>query len=62
MQLNLKKGAQILGIHLEGPFISPFDGVRGIHSKSNLELPSLDLFDKFLHWSENSISLIALAP
>jgi len=60
--MNQEVGAQILGIHLEGPFINPENGVRGIHPKENIISPSIDLFEKFQEWARNQIILITLAP
>jgi N-acetylglucosamine-6-phosphate deacetylase len=60
--MNQETGAKILGIHLEGPFINPENGVRGIHPKENVIRPSIDLFKKFQKWSQNQIILITLAP
>jgi N-acetylglucosamine-6-phosphate deacetylase len=55
-------GAKILGIHLEGPFINPDDGPRGVHPKKFIIPPSIALFEKFQSLSKNSIRLITLAP
>jgi N-acetylglucosamine-6-phosphate deacetylase len=55
-------GAQILGIHLEGPFISPDNGARGVHPKDFVILPSIELFEKFRSWSREKLALITLAP
>ena len=60
--MNQNVGATILGIHLEGPFINPENGVRGIHPKENVIIPSIDLYEKLQEWSQNQIILITLAP
>jgi len=57
-----EEGAKILGIHLEGPFINPNIGYRGIHRKENIILPSLEIFDKLSSWSHNNIKILTLAP
>ena len=59
---QLKAGAKILGIHLEGPFISPEDGNRGIHSKQHILEPSIELFEQFKAWSQNNIALLTIDP
>ena len=57
-----EKGAKILGVHLEGPFINPEKGYRGIHRKENIIPPSIDIYEDFKIWSQNNITLITLAP
>jgi len=55
-------GAGILGIHLEGPFISPEDGAVGAHSKSAVQAPSLKAFDELQALCDGSLKLLTLAP
>jgi len=57
-----KEGAQIIGIHLEGPFLSPDDGYRGFHPKKWIIPPSIELFKKFQMWSKDRIVIITLDP
>ena len=57
-----KKGAQILGIHLEGPFINPEFGPRGIHPEKYIVPPSIELYECFRIWADNSISILTLDP
>lgn len=52
----------LLGIHLEGPFISPEDGARGAHNRRDVLPPSLGIYQKLADWAENQISLITLSP
>ena len=54
--------AKILGIHLEGPFINPQDGVRGIHPPKHVRPPSIDDFERLREWSQDRIALITIAP
>lgn len=56
------EGARLLGIHLEGPFINPSKGPRGIHPKNYITPPSIKLFEKLYEWSNKNIALITIAP
>jgi len=53
---------RLLGIHLEGPFISPRPGARGAHAESNIMPPDLRLFDQFRRLSGDNIRLLTVAP
>jgi N-acetylglucosamine-6-phosphate deacetylase len=51
-------GARVLGLHLEGPFLSP--GKKGAHALDAIEVASDALFDELLQ--EDSVRLVTLAP
>jgi N-acetylglucosamine-6-phosphate deacetylase len=53
---------RILGIHLEGPFISDLDGYRGAHAAAATCDPDWDLFLKLNRASGERIVLVTLAP
>jgi N-acetylglucosamine-6-phosphate deacetylase len=53
-------GAEPLGIHMEGPFISA--AKRGTHRASNVAAPDVDLLDKWVRASRNSVRLLTIAP
>lgn len=56
------KRAKILGIHLEGPFISPDTGPRGIHQADFVHAPSIELYEELQELCEDSLALITVAP
>jgi N-acetylglucosamine-6-phosphate deacetylase len=53
---------KVLGIHLEGPFLSPREGYRGAHPAAALRDPDSGLFDELQAASGGRIVLLTLAP
>jgi N-acetylglucosamine-6-phosphate deacetylase len=53
-------GARILGLHLEGPFIS--QEKRGVHPPEHIRPPSTRIFDELLKMSNDRVRLITVAP
>jgi N-acetylglucosamine-6-phosphate deacetylase len=51
-----------LGLHLEGPYISPEDGPRGAHSREFVRLPNWDEVEQFQEACGDRIRLMTLAP
>jgi N-acetylglucosamine-6-phosphate deacetylase len=51
-------GAQILGIHLEGPFLNPL--MRGAHPLDSLVAPNLEIFRTLI--SAGTISMMTISP
>ncbi len=50
------------GIHLEGPYISPEDGPRGVHPREDVRLPQWEELEKFQEVCEGRIKCLTLAP
>ena len=55
-----KKQAEMLGVHLEGPFISPKRA--GAQPIEHIQLPSTSLFKKWQELSGNRIKIVTVAP
>jgi N-acetylglucosamine-6-phosphate deacetylase len=54
--------AMCLGIHIEGPYISPEDGPRGVHPREFVRLPRWEELEEFQEVCEEQIRCITLAP
>jgi N-acetylglucosamine-6-phosphate deacetylase len=54
------RGAEVLGVHFEGPFISPIR--RGVHPPEWLKLPSADLLEKFVEAAHGNALILTIAP
>jgi glucosamine-6-phosphate deaminase len=59
---NLLVDSCILGVHLEGPFISPLEGARGAHNPKFIQEPSWELLEEFQKAAKGRIKLLTLAP
>jgi N-acetylglucosamine-6-phosphate deacetylase len=55
-------GGNILGIHLEGPFISPEYGYRGAHLPQYIIAPDLGWFRHLQEIARGAIRMVTLAP
>jgi N-acetylglucosamine-6-phosphate deacetylase len=53
---------RLLGIHLEGPFISPQEGAVGVHPLQHVRQPSTAFFDELFALAEGTLVLLTLAP
>ena len=51
-----------LGIHLEGPYISPADGPRGVHLREFIRLPEWKELEEFQEACGGRIKCLTLAP
>jgi len=52
----------VLGIHLEGPYISAEDGPRGAHPIEHVRDPDWDEFQRWQDIAEGQITIVTLAP
>jgi N-acetylglucosamine-6-phosphate deacetylase len=55
-------GRMVVGIHLEGPHISPEDGYRGAHPLEHVRPPSIEEFESLWQASGQRIRIVTLAP
>ena len=55
-------GRHLLGIHLEGPFISPEAGAVGAHPARHVREPDPATLDRLLDWASGKVRLLTLAP
>ncbi len=53
---------RVLGIHLEGPYISHIDGYRGAHPLDAVHDPDWDEFQSLQDAAGGRITLLTLAP
>jgi len=57
---NARLAAEIVGIHLEGPFLSK--ARRGVHPQEALAKPSVEMLQQFLAAAEGNVRIVTLAP
>ena len=61
-ETDLMVAYSILGIHLEGPYISTEDGPRGAHPLEHVREPDWDEFQQWQDIAEGMIRVVTLAP
>ena len=54
-------GSCLLGIHLEGPFISPEEGARGAHNRQWIRKPDIGFLKNLLEWADGTVRVITIA-
>ncbi len=52
---------RLLGIHLEGPFLSPIEGARGAHNPKWMRPPSVEHLDRLLNWADGNVRMLTVA-
>jgi N-acetylglucosamine-6-phosphate deacetylase len=52
----------VVGIHMEGPYISPEDGPRGAHAREHVRDADVSDFERRQEAAEGRIRLVTLAP
>lgn len=62
MQEDVRVRRSILGIHLEGPFLSRQDGPRGAHDAAWIQAPDWRLFEVWQTAARGAIRLVTLSP
>jgi N-acetylglucosamine-6-phosphate deacetylase len=53
---------RVVGIHLEGPYISAEDGPRGAHPREHCRAPDWDEFQRFQEAADGGIRLLTMSP
>jgi N-acetylglucosamine-6-phosphate deacetylase len=54
--------ARTLGVHIEGPFISPEDGPRGIHDRATVRPASVEAYEQLREFCDDRVAILTLAP
>lgn len=52
----------LIGLHMEGPYISPDDGARGAHVRADISPPTLEDFARRQEAAGGRIRLVTVAP
>jgi len=52
----------MIGVHVEGPFISPGDGPRGAHPKQHARAPDWNEFQKWRDAARGRLRIVTLSP
>ncbi len=60
--LEQTRHPSIVGLHMEGPYISPEDGPRGAHPREHVIPASIEDFQRRQEAADGKIKLVTLAP
>ncbi len=65
--VNAKEASNMIrnalpAIHIEGPFISPREGARGVHNPSYIRSANIDEFIRWQEAARGSIKIVTLSP
>jgi N-acetylglucosamine-6-phosphate deacetylase len=52
---------RLLGLHIEGPFISPTDGARGAHNSQWIIQPDVKFLEQLIGWADDKVKLITIS-
>jgi N-acetylglucosamine-6-phosphate deacetylase len=52
----------VVGIHMEGPYISPEDGARGAHRREDVSPASIDDFKRRYDATDGTVRIVTVAP
>jgi N-acetylglucosamine-6-phosphate deacetylase len=52
----------VLGVHVEGPYLSAEDGPRGAHDATQLRAPSVEEFERWQTAADNAVRIVTIAP
>jgi N-acetylglucosamine-6-phosphate deacetylase len=52
---------RLLGVHLEGPFISPQEGARGAHNPQWIIEPDINYLEQLINWAGGRVKLLTIA-
>ncbi len=52
---------RLLGIHIEGPFISSLEGARGAHHAEWTATPDVAYLDKLIAWAQGKVRLLTIS-
>lgn len=59
---DAKINRSVVGIHVEGPYISPEDGPRGAHAKQHIRKPDWEEFQRWQEMAQGRICIVTVAP